>query len=41
MKRHMIAIGVAGAFPLIGVAVAVVVTAVEAMTVGVRRRRHR
>ncbi|MFI1991496.1 hypothetical protein [Actinoplanes sp. NPDC020271] len=41
MKRQMIAIGVAGVFPLIGVAVAAVATVIDLTAVNVRRRLHR
>lgn len=41
MRRQLIAIGVAGVFPIIGVAAAVVATAVNATAGGVRRRLHR
>jgi hypothetical protein len=41
MKRQLIAIGVAGVFPLIGVVVIVGFTVVQVATGGVRRRLHR
>ncbi|MFC7530069.1 hypothetical protein [Actinoplanes sp. GCM10030250] len=41
MKRQLIAIGVAGVFPLIGVAVVVIATAVDAAALGIHRLIHR
>ena len=41
MRRKLIAIGVGGLIPLVGVAVAAVATAVEAAALGVHRFVHR
>ncbi len=41
MRRQLIAIGVGALFPLIGVAVTVAATAVEAAAAGLHRHAHR